>query len=169
MGEQWIIYGGIVEHLMVEQYNIWKWNSDIKCVTSLPCGPWADLWPFFGLYCKWFSLYWFIPLNRWVNLLDRRPLWKEKLSAALFLLCSSRWRYWVSVNRARENPPTKPSSGLLESEPSGRKSEASGKSATVPFGRISAAFDYLNTQVPTCGKIWLNNISHRNPCHGFCI
>ena len=29
----------------------------IKCVTSLLCGPWADLWPFYGLYCKRFSLY----------------------------------------------------------------------------------------------------------------
>ena len=27
------------------------------CVTSLLCGPWADLWPFNGLYCKRFSLY----------------------------------------------------------------------------------------------------------------
>ena len=27
------------------------------CVTSLLCGPWADLWPFYGLYCKRFSLY----------------------------------------------------------------------------------------------------------------
>ena len=26
------------------------------CVTSLLCGPWADLWPFYGLYCKRFSL-----------------------------------------------------------------------------------------------------------------
>ena len=25
-------------------------------VTSLLCGPWADLWPFYGLYCKRFSL-----------------------------------------------------------------------------------------------------------------
>ena len=22
------------------------------CVTSLLCGPWADFWPFYGLYCK---------------------------------------------------------------------------------------------------------------------
>ena len=27
------------------------------CVTSLLCGPWADLWPFYGLYCKRCSLY----------------------------------------------------------------------------------------------------------------
>ena len=27
------------------------------CVTSLLCGPWADLWPFYGLYCERFSLY----------------------------------------------------------------------------------------------------------------
>ena len=27
------------------------------CVTSLLCSPWADLWPFYGLYCKRFSLY----------------------------------------------------------------------------------------------------------------
>ena len=26
------------------------------CVTSLLCGPRADLWPFYGLYCKRFSL-----------------------------------------------------------------------------------------------------------------
>ena len=27
------------------------------CVMSLLCGPWADLWPFYELYCKRFSLY----------------------------------------------------------------------------------------------------------------
>ena len=27
------------------------------CVTSLLCGSWADLWPFYGLCCKRFSLY----------------------------------------------------------------------------------------------------------------
>ena len=27
------------------------------CVTSLLYGPWADLWPFYGLYCKRFYLY----------------------------------------------------------------------------------------------------------------
>ena len=27
------------------------------CVTSLLCGPWADLWPFYGKYYKRFSLY----------------------------------------------------------------------------------------------------------------
>ena len=27
------------------------------CVASLLCAPWADLWPFYGLYCKRFSLY----------------------------------------------------------------------------------------------------------------
>ena len=27
------------------------------CVTSLLCGPWADLWPFYGFLCKRFSLY----------------------------------------------------------------------------------------------------------------
>ena len=25
------------------------------CVTSLLCDPWADPWPFYGLYCKRFS------------------------------------------------------------------------------------------------------------------
>ena len=31
----------------------------IKCVLRLSgtCGPWADLWPFYGKYCKRFSLY----------------------------------------------------------------------------------------------------------------
>ena len=28
----------------------------IKCVTSLLCCPWTDLRPFYGLYCKRFSL-----------------------------------------------------------------------------------------------------------------
>ena len=27
------------------------------CVTSLLCSPRADLWPFYGLLCKRFSLY----------------------------------------------------------------------------------------------------------------
>ena len=27
------------------------------CVTSLLCGPGADLWPFYGFLCKRFSLY----------------------------------------------------------------------------------------------------------------
>ena len=27
------------------------------CVTSLLCGPWADLWPFYGFLFEWFSLY----------------------------------------------------------------------------------------------------------------
>ena len=27
------------------------------CVTSLLCGPRADLWPFYGFLCKRFSLY----------------------------------------------------------------------------------------------------------------
>ena len=29
-------------------------NLHKMCVTSLLCGPWADLWPFYGLYCKRF-------------------------------------------------------------------------------------------------------------------
>ena len=45
--------------------NLRKWKDFNKkqltlhkmCVTSLLCGPWADLWPFYGLYCKRFSLY----------------------------------------------------------------------------------------------------------------
>ena len=27
------------------------------CITSLLCGPWADLWPVYGYLCKQFSLY----------------------------------------------------------------------------------------------------------------
>ena len=27
------------------------------CVTILLCGPWADLFPFYGLYCKRFSVH----------------------------------------------------------------------------------------------------------------
>ena len=44
--------------------NLGKWKDFNKkqltlskmCVTSLVCGPWADLWPLNGLYCKRFSL-----------------------------------------------------------------------------------------------------------------
>ena len=44
--------------------NLQKWKDFNKkqftlhkmCVTSLLCGPWADPWPFYGLYCKRFSL-----------------------------------------------------------------------------------------------------------------
>ena len=43
--------------------NLRKWKTSIKnskpyikCVTPLLCGPWAHLWPFYGLYCKRFSL-----------------------------------------------------------------------------------------------------------------
>ena len=31
-------------------------TSHKMCVTSLPFGLWADLWPFYWLYCKRFSL-----------------------------------------------------------------------------------------------------------------
>ena len=27
------------------------------CITSLLCGPWANLWPVYGFLCKQFSLY----------------------------------------------------------------------------------------------------------------
>ena len=45
--------------------NLRKWKDFNKkqltlhktCVTSLLCGQWADLWPFYGLFCKLFSLY----------------------------------------------------------------------------------------------------------------
>ena len=45
--------------------NLGKWKDFNKkqltlskmCVTSLVCGPWADLWPLNGLYCKRFTLY----------------------------------------------------------------------------------------------------------------
>ena len=37
------------------------------CVTSLLCGPWADLWPFYGLYCKLFHSLFFLPI--FVNLI----------------------------------------------------------------------------------------------------
>ena len=115
----------------------------------------------------WVVLYCFLSLDLSQTLSElvghASPL-KRKIIGCPFLSYSSRGRYRVSVNPARENQPTEPSSGLLESEPNGRKSEASGKSTTVPFGRILAAFDYLNTRVPNCGKIWPNNICYRNPC-----
>ena len=45
--------------------NLRKWKDFNKkqltllkmCVTSLLCGPRADLWPFYGFLCKLFSLY----------------------------------------------------------------------------------------------------------------
>ena len=41
-----------------ERISIKKQLALLKmCVTSLPCGPRADLWPFYGFLCKRFSLY----------------------------------------------------------------------------------------------------------------
>ena len=34
-----------------------KKQLTLMCVTSLLCGPRADLWPFYGFLCKRFSLY----------------------------------------------------------------------------------------------------------------
>ena len=42
------------------------------CVTSLLCGPWADLWPFNGLYCKRFSVYIKVYLNLYIERNFRR-------------------------------------------------------------------------------------------------
>ena len=39
------------------------------CVTSLLCGPRADLWSFYGLYCKRFSL----SINKTLSRGDRLP------------------------------------------------------------------------------------------------
>ena len=39
------------------------------CVTSLLWGPWAHLWPFYGLYCKRFSL----SINKTLSRGDRLP------------------------------------------------------------------------------------------------
>ena len=41
-----------------ERISIKKQLTLVKmCVTSLLCGPWADLWQFYGFLCKRFSLY----------------------------------------------------------------------------------------------------------------
>ena len=41
-----------------ERISIKKQLTLLKmCVTSLLCGPPADLWPFYGFLCKRFSLY----------------------------------------------------------------------------------------------------------------
>ena len=40
-----------------KDFNKKQLTSHKMCVTSLPCGLWADLWPFYWLYCKRFSLY----------------------------------------------------------------------------------------------------------------
>ena len=29
----------------------------LKCVLRLSCGPWAELWPFYGFLCERFSFY----------------------------------------------------------------------------------------------------------------
>ena len=55
--------------------NLRKWKDFNKkqltllkmCVMSLLCGPWADLWPFNGVYCKQFSLYVKVPVFFGVN------------------------------------------------------------------------------------------------------
>ena len=43
------------ENEMIQQKK--KLTLDKMCVTSLLCGSWADLWPFYGLYFKRFSLF----------------------------------------------------------------------------------------------------------------
>ena len=40
-----------------KDFNKKQLTSHKMCVTSPPCGLWADLWPFYWLYCKRFSLY----------------------------------------------------------------------------------------------------------------
>ena len=39
-----------------ERISIKKSLPYIKCVTPLLCGPWTNLWLFYGLYCKRFPL-----------------------------------------------------------------------------------------------------------------
>ena len=61
------------------------------CVTSLLGGPWADLWPFYGLYSKPCK-----PLNNWENRLQYNP-WKGHKSThgqriSCFLLKSFHFR-----------------------------------------------------------------------------
>ena len=54
--------------------NLRKWKDFNKkqltslkmCVTSLLCGPRADLWPFYGFLCKRFSLYIKVYLNSFI-------------------------------------------------------------------------------------------------------
>ena len=51
---------GFVREKTYHFCNLQKWKDFNKkqltlhkmCVTSLLCGPWADLWPFYGLYCS---------------------------------------------------------------------------------------------------------------------
>ena len=101
---------------------------------------WVPL-PIYGRFLGFTLLIY--PTKTQSELVGQASSLKRKIIGCPFLSSSSRWCYWVSVNPARENQPTEPGSGLLESEPSGSKSEASGQSATVPFGRILAAFDYM--------------------------
>ena len=49
-----------------ERISIKKQLTLLKmCVTSLLCGPRADVWPFYGFLCKRFSLY--IKVYLWLN------------------------------------------------------------------------------------------------------
>ena len=52
------------------------------CVTSLLCGPWADLWPFNGQYCKRFSLY--IKINQGWGIQRSGPTDPPKETAVKF-------------------------------------------------------------------------------------
>ena len=72
--------------------NVQKWKDFNKkqltllkmCVTSLLCGPQADLWPFYGFLCRWFSLYKGLPR---LGTPGKRPHWstegKRPLNSAL--------------------------------------------------------------------------------------
>ena len=88
--------------------NLRKWKDFNKkqltlhkvCVTSLLCVPWADLWPFNGLYCKRFSLYikvyqaWSPKTIQWnpINTVTNGP--KKKMAV------TTRWRYYRGGRKA---------------------------------------------------------------------
>ena len=63
-----------------KQFNLLK-----MCVTSLLCGPRANLWPFYGFLCKRFSLY--IKLYQGWALQPNGSTDPKSLAPVVFLLC----------------------------------------------------------------------------------
>ena len=61
------------------------------CVTSLLCGPQADLWPFYGFSCKRFSLYINVPQRRW----GRRNVCRSQAISCLFFTFDETMSYWI--------------------------------------------------------------------------
>ena len=56
MGKKPIVLGPFSNLRKRKDFNKKQLTLHKMCCTSLLCGPLAELWPFYGLYCERFSL-----------------------------------------------------------------------------------------------------------------